>query len=135
MRLRDGRDVTVANTHLHHLPLDDETVREPQARAIRDWLGDTAMCVLVGDLNAEPGSATLDVFRDGFSSALPTGTPTFPTALSAEGFAPVQIDHALLGRGLRVRSAEVVGDRAQAGDPHLAPSDHAGVLVDVAVED
>ncbi len=41
VRLRDGTDVTVANTHLHHLPLDDETVREPQARAILDWLGDT----------------------------------------------------------------------------------------------
>ena len=40
LRLRDGQDVTVANTHLHHLPLEDESVREPQARAILDWLGD-----------------------------------------------------------------------------------------------
>ena len=47
----------------------------------------------------------------------------------------MQIDHVLVGRGLRVTAAEVVGDRPHPGDPHLAPSDHAGVLVDVAIED
>ena len=134
LRLRDGSDVTVANTHLHHLPLDDETVREPQARAILDWLGGGERSLLVGDLNADPGSATLEVFRDGFTSALPAGTPTFPTALSTEGFAPTQIDHVLVGRGLRVTSAEVVGDDPHPDDPHLAPSDHAGVLAAVALE-
>jgi len=135
VRLRDGSDVTIANTHLHHLPLDEESVRAPQALAVLDWLGDTARSLLVGDLNAEPGSATLDVFRDGFASALPAGSPTFPTALSTERFAPVQLDHVLVGRGLRVTSAEVVGDHPHPDDPHLAPSDHAGVLVDLAVED
>ncbi len=135
VRLRDGTDVTIANTHLHHLPLDDESIREPQASAILDWLGDTELSVLVGDLNAEPGSATLDLLSGGFTSALPTGTPTFPTALSLEGFAPAQIDHVLVGRRLRVTSAVVVGDNPHPDDPHLTPSDHAGVLVGVVVED
>ena len=30
----------VVNTHLHHQPFDDESVREPQVRAILAWLRD-----------------------------------------------------------------------------------------------
>ena len=126
-----GMEVTVVNTHLHHEPYDDESVREPQARALLSWLGDTTTSVLAGDLNAGPGTATLDVLRATLSSALPDGAVTFPTPLSTEGLPPMQLDHVLVGRGLRVTSAAVVGDAAALEDPGLAPSDHAGVLATI----
>ena len=63
VRLPGGTVVTVVNTHLHHLPLDDESVRRPQAEALLAWLEDDGLlerCVLLGDLNSAPASATLD---------------------------------------------------------------------------
>ena len=131
----DGRALHVVNTHLHHEPFDDESVREPQLRAILGWLrdrGSLASCVLLGDLNATPGSSTLTAARESLTGVLPEHLPTFPTGLATASFAPVQIDHVLHSPGLRVTHARVVADRPAEDDPRLYPSDHVGILAELA---
>ncbi len=128
----DGRPLHVVNTHLHHQPFDDESVREPQVRAILAWLRDRGAlgsCVLLGDLNATPASSTLAAARDSLASALPDGLATFPTPLAVGSFDPVQIDHVLCSADLVVERARLVADRASPDDPRLFPSDHVGILV------
>ena len=130
----DGRALHVVNTHLHHEPFDDESVREPQLRAILGWLrdcGSLSSCVLLGDLNATPGSSTLVAARESLTAVLPDHLPTFPTALATASFAPVQIDHVLHSPGLRVAHARLVADRPSGDDPRLYPSDHVGILAEL----
>ena len=53
--------MTVAVTHLHHVPTDED-VREGQATALVDWLGDgppTDAAVVMGDFNARARRADL----------------------------------------------------------------------------
>ena len=133
-----GGDVTVVNTHLHHEPYDDESVRLPQAEAILAWLESVGLldrCVVMGDLNATPDSPTLRALRGRLTSLLPDGTPTFPTPLATGDFAPVQIDHVLVGPGLvgpaPLGSALLVADHGHPEDGALWPSDHRGVLADI----
>jgi endonuclease/exonuclease/phosphatase family metal-dependent hydrolase len=131
-----GGDVAVVNTHLHHEPYDDESVRLPQAKAILAWLEDDGLldrCVVVGDLNASPGSPTVRTLQGRLTSLLPDGTPTFPTPLAAGDFSPVQIDHVLVASGLAglAGSARLVADRGHPDDASLWPSDHLGVCADI----
>jgi endonuclease/exonuclease/phosphatase family metal-dependent hydrolase len=129
-----GGDVAIVNTHLHHEPFEDESARLPQAEAILAWLeadGLIGRCVVMGDLNATPGSPTLAALRARLTSLLPDGTPTFPTPLATGDFEPVQIDHVLVGSRLS-GTARLVADSGHAADATLWPSDHLGVAADVS---
>jgi len=131
----EGRPLHIVNTHLHHQPYDDESVREPQLRAILGWLGTAealGSCVVMGDLNATPESSTLRTSRPSLDSALPTGVPTFPTALATGSLASVQIGHVLYSPGLLLVSASLVAHHPHPADPALYPSDHLGVLAELA---
>ena len=130
----DGRPLHVVNTHLHDWPHDDESVREPQLRRILGWLANLDVlgsCVLLGDLNARPGTTTLGAALEVLTNALPDGVMTFPTPLAAEQFPPSQIDHILCSPGLRVVSAGLVADCADPDDPTLYASDHLGILAEI----
>ena len=70
--LPGGVIVTIAVTHLHHVPTDED-VRGGQATVLVDWLGDgppTDATVVMGDFNAEPDEPTYArMVAAGFRSA------------------------------------------------------------------
>ena len=134
----DGGPLHVVVTHLHHWPLDDETVRAAQMRTLLGWLREREVddpCVLMGDLNSTPGTVTLRAAGELFGSALAPGLATFPTPLSPYRYPPVQIDHVLYSRSLRVLDAGPVAHRGHPADAALYPSDHIGIFAVVARAD
>jgi endonuclease/exonuclease/phosphatase (EEP) superfamily protein YafD len=96
--------------------------------------------VLVGDLNALPDEPALEVlFGAGFRSATREaglGDPeTFPSGLVAPTIerGPGEcIDYVLVRGAALVKGARIAFERAAPGDPGLFPSDHRGIVVDLA---
>ena len=134
----EGLPLHVVNTHLHHWPYGDESVREPQMRALLAWLADRGLldsCLLMGDLNAGPETTTLRAAREVLDSVLPDEVTTFPTPLAAEPFPPSRLDHVLHSPGLRVVAAGPVADRGHPDDPTLYASDHIGIFAEVRRRD
>lgn len=112
-----GPPITLAGTHLDHT--EDEADRLAQAALLVGALSHAGRdVVLVGDMNAEPGSAPIQTFLDaGWRASDPTEAPTYPSANPTK-----KIDWVLLAPGAtgHVSSVEVL-------DEPLA-SDHAPVL-------
>ena len=137
--LPGGSDVTVAATHLHHLPAD-AAERDRQTAALVDWLDarpDSAGVVVMGDFNADPTEPTYArMVGAGFrsASAVVNGTEpdvTWPSGLRApamdtEGGARC-LDYIWVRGEVRVIDAGLVFDRPDPVDPTLYPSDHLGV--------
>lgn len=118
LQVADGQELAVVGTHLSHVDFQGDT-RLPQARAVAATVArmrDRALpTVVLGDLNAEPGSPELATFQGLVESAVPEDTPTWPA------WEPVvQIDHALVSEELRVVDVSV---------PHSLASDHLAVIV------
>lgn len=91
VRTKNGNIIQFVGTHLDHLK--DETDRIMQAKAIRDTLGNTRYpTLIVGDLNAEPGSETIGILTEKFTKSVHKNAwiGTFP----ATG-ATITIDHIL----------------------------------------
>jgi endonuclease/exonuclease/phosphatase family metal-dependent hydrolase len=138
-RLRFGSSfVDVVNTHLHHVPWEDESIRLPQMQRILGWMNDrTAQrgehhWLLAGDLNSGPDRETIQLAAKQFSSAIPSGTHTFPTSLSIDS--PVglslHIDHIFYDdRFLTPLDWQVIGADAHPDDALLCASDHCGLAV------
>lgn len=85
---------------------------------------------------AEPGLLLINTRRWAARPDAPTWTPVNPH-VAATGSPPVRIDHLLVGLGrgtvpVRVEGSAVFGDRPVDG---VWPSDHASVVVDLAVGD
>ncbi len=85
---------------------------------------------------AEPGLLLINTRRWAAAPDAPTWNPVNPH-VAATGSPPVRIDHLLVGLGrgtvpVRVEHSAVFGDRPVDG---VWPSDHAGVVVDLAVGD
>jgi endonuclease/exonuclease/phosphatase family metal-dependent hydrolase len=137
----DGQSVDVVNTHLHHEPFHDESIRLPQMRHILDWMfardGDHRW-VLLGDLNALPTSATIQAAGQYLASALPPDAATFPAPLCAAEYPPDradQIDYILYDASqLRLLNAAVIARQTHPQDPSLSPSDHYGVAAEFSLE-
>ncbi len=114
-------ELLVLATHYHHLSDGSET-RQAQSRAVLDFWRQRPLTVLLGDLNAEPGAAEIELLRDaGFRDAL-------AVAGSGPGFTnPAvrpfrRIDYVWLSPDLQARHAAV--------SPAVA-SDHLGVVADI----
>ncbi|MBN2499331.1 MAG: endonuclease/exonuclease/phosphatase family protein [Anaerolineales bacterium] len=133
----DGREIEIVNTHLHHLPLDDEKIRHPQAEALLAWVQDRPVpTVIVGDFNAQPGSSTIEMLKTNYRSAFEAvhgNEPdfTWPTPLVAgtdgDG-APEMIDYIFFKPDqLTATDCYLIGTQPPATDPTLYPSDHFGV--------
>ena len=137
----DGRDVVFANTHLHHLPIDNERERLPQMQAILDWLSPmNEPTILTGDMNATPDSSTVQLAKQQLDSAYAQAhggqepTFTFPAPLAEDGYdrAPVMIDYVMITPStLQATSGVVIGGEAHGTNPKLSASDHLAVLVEV----
>jgi len=134
-------DLPVFTTHLawepQHGPLRLRQVEYVAAQI--EKLAPAA--VLVGDFNAEPGSAELKHLADaGFVDAWADGTPGF-TFDRANGYAreadepSCRIDYVLLrGSGATATGARLVfTEPSRAGSAPVWPSDHFGVVAEVAL--
>jgi endonuclease/exonuclease/phosphatase family metal-dependent hydrolase len=137
----DGQAVDVVNTHLHHRPTDEETIRLPQMQHILHWMfgreGDHRW-LLLGDMNAQPASSTIQAARQHLASALPTDVVTFPSPLRASEYPPnlaLQIDYVLYDAArLRLLNAVVIARESHSHDPTLFASDHYGVAAEFSLE-
>lgn len=137
MQLPGGMTLEVHNAHLS---AGDDALRERQARLIIEHMnlrGDGPR-LLVGDLNAGPGSSTLDVLGERLRSAyaLVHGKEparTWPTPLRPGLGNGTTIDYVLVGEHIEVIDAWLAFDRPAPTDPTLFPSDHLGVAATVRV--
>jgi endonuclease/exonuclease/phosphatase family metal-dependent hydrolase len=118
--LGDDRQLGVVGTHLSHLD-DEGDTRLPQARAVAATvavLGEREVpTVVLGDLNAGPGSAALGSFARLMRNVLPEGTSTYPADTPTE-----HLDHVLATSELRPVETVV---------PEVTFSDHRPVVVDL----
>ncbi|MFN8527993.1 MAG: endonuclease/exonuclease/phosphatase family protein [Anaerolineae bacterium] len=142
----DGQAVNIINTHLHHEPENDESIRAPQARAILQWINrcaeqaDNQRWVLLGDFNAQPHSETIQHIAESFQSAYAmchSMEPlTFPTPLVAdETYPPMAIDYIFFNpSGFEVLNAHMIGTKAADHDPTLYPSDHFGLAAELRLK-
>lgn len=137
----DGVRINIANTHLHHRPVEDESIRLPQMRALLDWMFSRASSrwLLTGDMNALPESSTIAAANERLQSAYfsvhsehPITFPA-PLAYATRGDFRACIDHIFFDSALRVTSARIIGDETPPDDPTLSASDHLGLAADVEV--
>lgn len=115
----DGKrpDVHFISTHLHHA---DDNHRFAQAKRLIELLDDDPAVILTGDLNAIPGSATIDLLLEHFTDTTPDTALTFPAAQPTK-----KIDYVLLPRGSewRVMRWKVIEESVA--------SDHRPVVVEL----
>ncbi len=130
--------LNIANTHLHHKPYNDESIRLPQMTALVDWLNLQACdgVIMMGDFNARPESDTIDYARKSFTSAyeaIHDSEPdkTFPTPLIDNNFKPRTIDYIFYSpNSFEAMSAKLIANKAHPDDMTLYPSDHFGVCAE-----
>lgn len=120
LNLDGDRQVGVVGTHLSHLG-DQGDTRLPQARAVAATVAVLSErevpTVVMGDLNAAPGSAALGSFAPLVRDVVPEGTLTYPADAPTE-----HLDHVLATSELRLVEAVV---------PEVTLSDHRPVVVDL----
>jgi len=140
--IHEGQPLNIVNTHLHHLPDKDESIRAPQMRAILAWMASAPSedsWVLVGDFNAQPHTETIQSAAKTLQSAywsIHGAEPlTFPTPLvtdNDEAYPSVAIDYVFFSPArLKVISAQLVGTRPADDDSSLYPSDHFGIAAEL----
>jgi endonuclease/exonuclease/phosphatase family metal-dependent hydrolase len=136
VRSPEGGLVDVYNAHLG---LGGEAVRLAQARRLLAWMdaAPPGPAVLVGDLNARPGSPTIELLSTRLRSAhldvhgceRPL---TVPTALrGGPARAGSVLDYVFVNRQVVVDDARIAFDRTGPGDATLCASDHFGLSVTV----
>lgn len=136
VRVGAGRLLDVYNTHLARA---GEERRLDQAGRILDWIErrPPAPAVLLGDLNARPGSPTVELLSGRLRSAHaivhgaePARTVPTPLRRGPAGAGAV-LDYVFVNELVEVHDARVVFDGLDPGDPTLAPSDHYGLVADI----
>lgn len=120
----EGQQLAVVGTHLSHVDSQGDT-RLPQARAVAGTVARlrerSLPTVVLGDLNAEPGSPELATFDPFVRTALPSTAATWPS------WDPVErIDHVLISDDLVARDLSV---------PDSLASDHLPVVVTLELGD
>ncbi|MEA3338140.1 MAG: endonuclease/exonuclease/phosphatase family protein [Chloroflexota bacterium] len=136
--------IGIINTHLHHLPKDDESIRLIQTRHLLAWVADRSSevtsWILVGDLNARPESETVKEVEKELVSAYKSvhghePSHTFPTPLVKEigdWYQPRTLDYIFLTPwAFRATQACLTFTRPHPQDPTLYASDHYGILAEV----
>jgi endonuclease/exonuclease/phosphatase family metal-dependent hydrolase len=136
VRLPGGGLLDVYDTHL---AVGGEHLRAPQAQRLLDWMAarPPAPAVVLGDLNARPGSPTIALLSERLRSAYvavhgaePARTAPTPLRTGYTGDGAV-LDYIFLNDLLDVREARVAFDALDPDDPTLAASDHYGLAVTV----
>lgn len=129
-------DLDVYNAHLG---LGGEVLRSGQAQRLLDWMGGRrrAPAVLMGDLNARPGSPTIELLSGRLRSAHlavhgcePPRTVPTPLRLGAAGAAGSVLDYVFVNDLVEVVDARLAFDEV---DGALCASDHYGLVADVTL--
>ena len=119
-----------------HLGLGGEVLRSGQARRILDWMDGRrpGPAVLMGDLNARPGSPTIELLASRFRSAHlafhgaePARTVPTPLRVGATGDGSV-LDYILVNERVEVVDARLAFDEVEGP---LCASDHFGLVADL----
>jgi endonuclease/exonuclease/phosphatase family metal-dependent hydrolase len=133
----EGAAFDFVNVHLPPRPPNRER-RVAFVRRILNWLADVDCAILVGDFNDVPDSSPIQtVFSRMRSAHLEAcgAEPawTWPTPLVPwYGRFSAVLDYVFVRGPLQVREARVGFNRAAEGDAALWPSDHVGLIVDLA---
>jgi endonuclease/exonuclease/phosphatase family metal-dependent hydrolase len=121
-----------------HLGLGGEALRSAQAQRLLDWMEGRrrAPAVLLGDLNARPGSPTIELLSGPLRSAHgavhgcePLRTVPTPLRVGAAGAGSV-LDYVFVNDLVEVTDARLAFDEV---DGTLCASDHYGLVVDLNV--
>jgi endonuclease/exonuclease/phosphatase family metal-dependent hydrolase len=142
---RHGKTLHIANTHLHHRPIEDESTRLPQMKCLLEWMfaHSEGPWLLLGDMNAQPESDTLKLALEKFKSAHhemnglhPT---TFPTPMAAKRYPAdlaLTLDYVLYQPAhFAVKKARVIGEHAHPDQASVYPSDHFGLMAEFELAD
>lgn len=122
-----------------HLGLGGEALRSDQAQRILDWMDGRrpGPAVLTGDLNARPGSATIDLLSGRLRSAHlvfhgcePSRTVPTPLRRQAATGAGSVLDYVFVNEMVEVCGAGIAFDEV---DGTLCASDHYGVVADLTL--
>ena len=130
-----------------HLGLGGEALRSAQAQRLLDWMDRRRRgpAVLMGDLNARPGSPTIELLSGRLRSAhvvVHGGEPprTVPTPLRVDAGAGSVLDYVFVNDLVEVADARVAFDEVEwASTPLPGPlgplcaSDHYGLVADLAL--
>jgi endonuclease/exonuclease/phosphatase family metal-dependent hydrolase len=131
----DGATLDVYNAHMG---LGGEVLRSGQAQRILDWMDGRrpAPAVLLGDLNARPGSPTIELLSTRLRSAHvavhgcePDRTVPTPLRLGATGAGSV-LDYILVNDLVEVAGARLAFDEAEGT---ICASDHYGLVADLTL--
>lgn len=130
--------LSIINTHLHHKPYSDESIRLPQMQAIICWIENHNHdnIILMGDMNARPESDTIHYAKQRFRSTFETANGaepdcTFPTPLIEKDFQSRTLDYIFYsGNALTVKHSKLVANQHHPDDPTLYPSDHYGICTE-----
>ena len=132
VRPPEGGALDVYNTHLG---LGGEALRSAQAERILDWMEDRrpAPAAVVGDLNARPGSRTIELLSSRLRSAHfvvhgsePARTVPTPLRRRHTGEGSV-LDYVFVNERVDLHGARIAFDET---DGSLCASDHYGLVVD-----
>jgi len=129
----EGGMVDVYNAHLG---LGGEVLRSTQAQRLLDWMDarPPLPAFLVGDLNARPGSPTIELLSGRFRSAhlafhgcepdrtVPTPLRRGPAAAGSV------LDYIFVNDRFEVADARLAFDQVGDDDPSLCASDHYGLV-------
>ena len=119
-----GPIIRFVGTHLHHLPPEANRLRQAaELNRLFAGEGETQPTILAGDLNAEPGSGTMDLLTRRWVDAASQNQELGPRLNTYPANAPrKRIDYVLLrpGGAWRVIESRVI--------PETVASDHSPVL-------
>jgi len=136
VRAPAGGVVDVYNTHLG---LGGEALRSAQAGRILEWMDGRrpGAALVLGDLNARPGSPTIELLGSRLRSAHlafhgrePARTVPTPLRRQATGEGSV-LDYIFVNDLVEVGNARIAFDELDETDSTLCASDHYGLVVDV----
>lgn len=135
---REGQAINIVNTHLQHKPYRNECIRLEQMNYILAWIKSyKTPFILVGDMNANPESETINFAKEHLQSAYEAihgiePDLTFPTPLRAEeNMSPRVIDYIFCDDNFVVEDCELIGTRPATDDETLYISDHFGLVAEL----
>jgi endonuclease/exonuclease/phosphatase family metal-dependent hydrolase len=142
VELPDRDSVDFVAVHLHHEAADRQA-RSEQTLQLTGWLNNhnpVPKRIIAGDFNEIPSGPAIQLMKQTYRSAFDEHQgydpiATYPTAMvtDSDGWSGC-LDYVFLSQAVnRVISARLFCNKPSSSDPYLYPSDHVGLLVEIAV--